>query len=94
MNKIIKIECDKTINVLVGFDAGRDVYEQQVKDQMIFNEPVIFIVQDNVRVIGSSFIQGFFEKIKEEMGIEGIEKYIEMKSNEVDFKNMVITNLL
>lgn len=94
MNNIIKIECDKTINVLVGFDAGKNVYVKQVKDKMIFDKKVTIMIPDNVKRIGSSFVQGFFEEIKEKMGIKGIEDFIEIKSHNIDFKKDVIENLI
>lgn len=92
--KEIKIECDKTINVLVGFQAGKSTYESQVKNKINYDEKVTIIVPDNIKRIGSSFIQGFFEEIKDNIGIKGIEDLIEVKSKDVDFKQTVIENLV
>lgn len=94
MNNIIKIECDKTINILVGFDAGKNTYEKQVKDKIVFNENLTIIIPNNIKRIGSSFTQGFFKEIKEKIGIRGIENQIEIKSDEINFKDSVIENLV
>ncbi len=93
-NTIIKLECDKTINVLVGFEAGKSAYESQIKGKTTFDNKITIIVPDNIKRIGSSFIQGFFGQIKETIGIQGIENLIEVKSSETDFTEMIVDNLL
>lgn len=92
----IDLRFDNTITGLAGYQYGKKVFEEQVKKQIDYeNEKIILWFPDNIRRMASSFIQGFFEDIVKNIGLEGIEKRMEIISGkDEDLKKMVISNLL
>lgn len=94
MENEIKLRFDGTITGLAGYQYGKRVFEEQVKEKIDYSKKVILWFPDNIRRMASSFIQGFFEDIVKNIGLEGIEKNIEIISGEKNLKEMVIRNLL
>lgn len=97
MTNEIKLRFDSTITGLAGYQYGKKVFEDQVQGQIDYkNEKIVLWFPDNIRRMASSFIQGFFEDIVKSIGIEGIEKKVEISSgnNKNNLKEMVINNLL
>lgn len=94
MKNEITLEFDKVISGLAGYDYGKEVFEQQVKEKIDYNNKIIIIFPETIKRIASSFIQGFFEEIVEEIGICGVEKNIEIRSSKLDMKQTIINNLM
>lgn len=86
---------DKTLTKLTGNKYGRSIFCSQIKESISYTEKIIFIFPDYIDNIGSSFIQGFFDEIVKNIGISGVEKLVEIKSNTiVDIKNYVMRKLM
>ncbi len=82
--KEIHLEFDKTLSNLTGNSYGRRVFNEQIGESFVPGEKITIIFPDNIKNIGSSFIQGFFEKIAESVGISGIEEYVELHAKSIE----------
>lgn len=94
MNKIIKLECDKTISMLAGFNSGKIMYEKQVKGKVDFNDKITIVFPDHIDNIASSFVQGFFDEFMDKIGIDGIEEKISIESVHPELEKYIIDNLM
>lgn len=79
----ITLNFDKTISNLTGNKYGRNEFDRQVKDNIAYDKKVTLHFPDNIRNIASSFIQGFFDAMVKEIGIDGIESSVDMTSNSI-----------
>ena len=96
VNEII-LRFDSTITGLAGYQYGKKTFEEQVEGKINYqSEKIILLFPDNIRRMASSFIQGFFEDIVKNIGLEGIGEKMEITSgkNKDNLKEMVINNLL
>ena len=94
MNNRIELKFDKTLTGLAGYDFGAETYSIQVEGKISYDNKITIVFPDNIQRIASSFIQGFFEKIVENIGIVGVEKNIDIKSSKKDMKETIIQNLM
>lgn len=93
MEQRIELNFDSTLRKLAGNLFGRTTYENQVKGNIDLSNNIIFVIPDRFDRIASSFVQGFFEEIVNEIGISGVEKQIEFESSISNLKEFVLENL-
>lgn len=94
MDNYIVLEFDRTLYGLAGYDFGSESYQKQVEGKIDYSKPIIFRFPENIQLIASSFIQGFFAVLKERIGLEGIEEQVTIIASDDSMKEMVIENLL
>lgn len=94
MNNGVDLKFDKSLCGLAGYDFGVKTYEEQVKNKIIPSQKFTIRFPDNIQRIASSFIQGFFSKLVQDIGVSGIEKNLEIESAKRDMKETIIKNLL
>lgn len=91
---VFELELEKSLTKLSGFDLGKDIFDKQVKENIDYSDKSIeIIIPERVDLIGSSFIQGFFEDMVNKIGISGIEEKVIIKSSISDIKDIIIDNL-
>ncbi len=83
-NSVIELKFDKTISNLTGNTFGRITFNNQVSEQIGKSYNVQIVFPASIENIGTSFIQGFFSTLVEEIGFEGIENNIDIKADGVD----------
>ena len=89
-----ELKFDKALTKLSGFDLGKDMFDEQLKGKVDYTqEKIEIIIPNRVDLIGSSFIQGFFEDFVNNIGISGIEKKVVIVSSITNIKEMVVENL-
>lgn len=72
---------DKSVPSLAGYDFGETTFKNQVKNQIDYSADKITIeFPDDKSAIASSFIEGFFNEIKENIGLLQVRKKIQIKS--------------
>lgn len=86
--KDICLTFDKYITSLAYNPYGREVYKEQVKDKIDFNDITRIILPEQIEDVASSFIQGFAKEIIDSIGIHGyMEKiYICARNEEIEKK--------
>ena len=94
MKQKIELEFSKSLTKLAGNSFGQDVFNQQVKEKINYNsDSVELVLPDRIDNIASSFIQGFFKGIVDEIGIKGIIDKITITSSIINLKEIVIEHL-
>lgn len=88
-----ELEFDKALTKLSGFDLGKDMFDEQIGKKIDYKKEITIVIPDRVDLIGSSFIQGFFEEIVNNIGISGIEEKVTVLSSMPNVKQMIIDNL-
>lgn len=94
MEARIELILDKTVTRLAGYELGRKVFEEQVKNKINYNSPITIVFPSNIQKLASSFIQGFFGEIVENIGIVGIEKQVTIVAENDKLPKSIIDNLL
>ena len=93
MEQTIKLVFKNDLTKLAGNAFGKNTYETQVKEVIDFNASITFEIPAQIDRIASSFVQGFFDEIVKEIGVDGIEKQIDYISSIADLKYFVLDNL-
>lgn len=91
--QIINLEFEKSQTKLAGNPFGRQVYSEQVKNKINYNDEVTFIFPERIDGIATSFIQGFFADMVKNIGITGIKNMVTIQSSIPNLKNIVLYNL-
>lgn len=81
------------ITGLAGYQYGENVYNEQVKGIINFDEEIIIEFPTNIERIASSFVQGFFSDIVSEIGFEGVEKNVIIITKNPKLTKSVYDNL-
>lgn len=92
MNKI-ELSFDKAQTCLAGFPYGEDVYKQQVEGKINIDDNVEIVFPDQIEMVASSFVQGFFSVLVKQIGYLGIEKNIDIKSSSDELTQSMWENL-
>lgn len=94
---IVELEFKKSLSALAGYLYGEDIYVKQVENKVSNMTPgdrIVIKIPSHIEYLASSFVQGFFSKLIEKIGFTGIEKYVDIESdNENITKENVISKL-
>ncbi len=91
--KDIILTFNHTLKGVAGYDYGKEIYTEQVRDKINLDEGGTIVFPDHIQRIASSFIQGFFSDIVKDIGLEGIEKKLNFKGHNENIKLFVLDNL-
>ncbi|MBS6195468.1 MAG: hypothetical protein KH828_07810 [Clostridiales bacterium] len=94
MDNVIILKFEKSLSGLAGYDFGMETYNKQVEGKIDFSKKATLIFPDNIQRIASSFVQGFFEKIIQQIGISGIRDSIIIESSRANMKEKIVNNLM
>lgn len=78
---IIELKFDSTITSLAGNPYGRKVFEEQVKGRINYEDQCIIVFPSEIKRIASSFVQGFFKEIIENVGLLNFNSQIIIRGN-------------
>lgn len=64
---------DKTVPSLAGYDYGVAVFKEQVEKFIDYSaDEIIICFPTDKSAVASSFVEGFFDEIKKNIGLSGI----------------------
>ncbi|WP_341323504.1 hypothetical protein NSQ62_08505 [Solibacillus sp. FSL H8-0523] len=89
-----ELDLDKTITKLAGNQLGRYIFQEQLKEEIDYKKEITITFPDRIDTIASSFIQGFFEEIVQNIGISGVESMVIINSSIPNIKKLILENLL
>lgn len=89
-----ELDLDKTVTKLAGNQLGRHIFREQLKREINYKNEITINFPERIDTIASSFIQGFFEEIIQNIGISGIESRVKINSSIPDLKKLILENLL
>lgn len=78
---IIELKFDSTITSLAGNPYGRKVFDEQVKYKINYADQCVIAFPLQIKRIASSFVQGFFKEIIENVGLLNFNNQIIIKGN-------------
>lgn len=94
-NNYIKLSFNNTITRLAGYPFGKAVFEEQVANNVDYeNTPIIIEFPDQIIKSASSFTQGFFEVLIEKFGYNSIGNQIIIKSKNKSLIESIKNNLI
>lgn len=80
--KIFKLKFDSNITRLAGNPYGREEYDKQLRGKIDFNNVSVIVFPKEIENIASSFVQGFFADIVDNLGFGEVKTKIEIQANE------------
>jgi hypothetical protein len=89
----ISLVFDKAATRLAGYPYGKKVYDEQVKPCIDFKKKNVIIFPDNIERAATSFVQGFFYDIVKNIGFDGIDDHIYIKSNSNQLVDDITDNI-
>lgn len=84
---------DSVVTRLAGFDYGKEIYQAQVENQIDFSCPVVIEFPDRIIKIASSFVQGFFEDIIKQVGLNQIGNQVKVVARSPELVASIFNNL-
>lgn len=94
MSVRIELDLDRSVTRLAGYEYGKSVFDNQVKDKIDYNDSIVIVFPSNIVKLASSFIQGFFGEMVENIGISGIEEKVSIESSNPKIHRDVVNNLI
>lgn len=88
----VSLKFTKTTSRLAGNPYGRQVYDEQVKAYFNPKGRMKIIFPDNIQDVASSFVQGFFKEIIQEIGKKAVFEQIEIQGAE-RVKRRIVDNV-
>ena len=92
--KTIHLQFGKTVTRLADNQYGRQVYNEQVRNQIDFSTQTQIVFPEQIVNIASSFVQGFFHEIIKNVGILGIGTQILVVAPSINIEEKIMNNLL
>lgn len=89
----IKLVFSNTVTRLAGYPYGKRVFEEQARNKISYDFPITIVFPDQIIRVASSFAQGFFEEIIDNIGILGIGEKLLIKASDEKVTNSIIRNL-
>lgn len=90
----IKLKFDPTVSRLAGFPFGEEVYKKQVCGQVDFSKQVVIEFPQQIIKVASSFVQGFFKGIVEQVGMEAVGKEVQIVTANPALIDSILDNLI
>lgn len=95
MEKKIHLTFDKAVTRLAGYEYGKKVFKEQIASEVdLVNNTIYIVFPKEIVKAASSFVQGFFSDIIEQIGYGAIGKTVIIQSPNADFKDSVMNNLI
>lgn len=89
----ICLKFDSVVTRLAGFDYGKKIYHEQVEGQVDFSQYVTIEFPAQIIKIASSFVQGFFEGIIDQAGLDQIGDQVMVVTGSPELTASIFNNL-
>lgn len=94
MSNLVNLEFGNTITRLAGYPYGLSIYQTQVKGKIDIMQPCTIVFPKNIERVASSFVQGFFAEIIEEIGYQRIESSVTIVSSSQELTDDIWNKLI
>lgn len=88
MKRII-LKFGKADTALAGFEYGLSVFNEQVKEKIEGESEFEIVFPDQIELVASSFVQGFFADLIESVGLSEIRNNIVITAKDDDLTNKI-----
>lgn len=86
---IIELNLDATITRLAGNQLGERIFNEQVKEEIKYDDRNVIKFPDFIDNVAISFVQGFVKEILENITLEEFNNKIEVKGKERVVENFM-----
>ena len=93
MEKIVIKGIPTSLAILIGFELGIHIYEENNLDKVNLNNKVEIIFPTTIKKISSSFVQGFFAGFVKKVGKNTAKEQVVIKINDDELPEMFYKNL-
>lgn len=88
-NNTVELTFDKKTPYLAGFDFGKATYEQQVSGRLDLTKDFVVTFPTTVEGAASSFVQGLFNNMIEQIGITALEDRLTLQAKDEKTSNEI-----
>lgn len=94
MNNVFNLAFSKADTSVAGYPFGRITFAEQVEDKIDYSREITIVFPDNIKMVASSFIQGFFETIVQNIGLRGVEERVIILSSSKRLSERIKRNII
>lgn len=78
MNNRFELEFEKSMTCIAGYEYGEKTFSDYIKGKISYDKTITIVFPNRIVRVASSFIQGLFKEIIDNIGYEGIEEKVEI----------------
>lgn len=93
MNNQVLLHFKKDQVCLAGYAFGKNIYETQVKGIIDIKSKFYIIIPDTIEMVFSSFVNGFFENIINEIGFDDAIRFTNIVTDNEEIRNSFLKEL-
>ena len=92
--KRIQLTFNKADTRIAGNPYGKEVFRQQVKDIIDYNDVNVIVFPPAIEKVASSFVQGFFSEVIKKIGYSRFSDVIKIEAKDEELANQIIEDLM
>ena len=92
--KTINLTFSKSMIALAGNPFGRNTFREQVVPHLEGEDKFCIVFPNQIEMIASSFVQGFFAHWLQEYGVEGVFQHVQVMAKDDDVVRRICENLI
>lgn len=92
--KTIDLKFNKSLIALAGNPFGRNTFKDQVAPHLEGENEFCIVFPNQIEMIASSFVQGFFAHWLQEYGVDGVFQHVQIKAKNDDVVKRICENLI
>ncbi len=89
MDNRFELEFDKSMTCIAGFEYGREIFEKEIRDKISYTDKITIVFPDRVVRVASSFVQGLFKEIIDNIGYEGVDSMVDIEAGSEKLKEQI-----
>ena len=89
MDNRFELEFDKSMTCIAGFEYGREIFEKEIRDRISYSDIITIVFPERVVRVASSFVQGLFKEIIDNIGYEGIDSMVVIEAGSEKLKEQI-----
>lgn len=93
MDNVFKLTFSKSDTSVAGYPFGMKTFNEQVENKIDYSREITIVFPDNIKMVASSFIQGFFETIVQNIGLRGVEERVKIQSSSERLSERIKRNI-
>lgn len=93
MDNMVSLEVKKDLISLAGYDYGKEIFSTQIKNKIDLTKDFNIVIPANIKFVASSFVQGLFSEIINEIGLQATEEKAHIYSENKKIKQTFMSKL-
>lgn len=93
MDNKVSLDVKKDLISLAGYDYGKEIFSTQIKNFIDFTKDFTIVIPPNIKFVASSFVQGLFSEIVNDIGLKAVEERAHIYSENKKIKQTFMSKL-